>query len=184
MQRIGEVAAGREVSPERATINDLWALVIADYGVRKLRDATIVNWRYEANIKPAVGNLRAAKFGASQVRAYVAARRAAGASDPTINRELSIIRRGFRLGFRRRPADGTPGAAHLHFSMERFTMTPGARRRFPIASLRPLRFFELVRSARTRTNEYRPAPCYLELCRMRVTSYRRGPLTHSRIRAN
>jgi integrase len=33
----------------------------------------------------------------------VAARREAGASDPTINRELSIIRRGFRLGFEEDP---------------------------------------------------------------------------------
>jgi hypothetical protein len=38
-----------------------------------------------------------------QVRAYVAARRVAGASDPSFNRELSIIRRGFRLGFEEDP---------------------------------------------------------------------------------
>jgi hypothetical protein len=58
-QRIGEAASGRDVAPEKATIADLCALVIADYRVRKLRDATIVNWRYEAYIKPAVGNLLA-----------------------------------------------------------------------------------------------------------------------------
>jgi hypothetical protein len=58
-QRIGEVASGREVSPERATVDDLCALVIADYRVRRLRDASIVKWRYEANIKPAIGNLPA-----------------------------------------------------------------------------------------------------------------------------
>jgi len=98
-QRIGEAAAGRDVSPERATISDLCSLVIADYDVRKLRDAPIVKWRYEAHVKPSIGNLRAARFGASQQRAYVAGRRESGASDPTINRELSIIRRGFRLGF-------------------------------------------------------------------------------------
>ena len=34
-QRIGEIAAGRDVSPDRATINDLCALVITDYAVRK-----------------------------------------------------------------------------------------------------------------------------------------------------
>jgi hypothetical protein len=102
-QRIGEIAAGRDVSPDRATINDVCALVITDYTVRKLRDAAIVKWRYEANSKPAIGNLPAARFGASQVRAFVSARREAGASDPTINRELSIIRRGFRLGFEEDP---------------------------------------------------------------------------------
>ena len=102
-QRIGEIAAGRDVSPDRAKINDLCTLVITDYTVRKLRDAAIVKWRYEANIKPAIGNLLAARFGASQVRAFVSARREAGVSDPTINRELSIIRRGFRLGFEEDP---------------------------------------------------------------------------------
>ncbi len=98
-QRIGEIAAGKDVTPDKATIADLCALVMADYRVRKLRDANIVKWRYEAHIKPAIGNLPAARFGASQVRAYVASRRASGASDPTINRELSIVRRGFKLGF-------------------------------------------------------------------------------------
>ena len=33
----------------------------------------------------------------------MSARREAGASDPTINRELSIVRRGFRLGFEEDP---------------------------------------------------------------------------------
>jgi hypothetical protein len=64
-QRIGEIAAGRDVSPDRATINDLCALVITDYTVRKLRDAAIVKWRYDANIKPAIRNLLAARFGRS-----------------------------------------------------------------------------------------------------------------------
>src|SRR5690242_8419825 len=36
-QRIGEVAAGRRVGPERATIADLCALVVADHQMRKLR---------------------------------------------------------------------------------------------------------------------------------------------------
>lgn len=102
-QRIGEMASGRDISPERATINDLCALVLSDYRVRKLRDAKIVAWRYEANIKPAIGSLRADRFGASQVRSFIAARRQAGAEDATINRELSIIRRGFRLGYEEDP---------------------------------------------------------------------------------
>jgi hypothetical protein len=84
-QRIGESTGGRDVAPEKATIADLCSLVIADYRLRKLRDLKNVEWRYKAHIKPAIGSILAARFGAAQVRAYVAGRRADAASDATIN---------------------------------------------------------------------------------------------------
>jgi hypothetical protein len=102
-QRIGEVAGGRRVGPERATIGDLCALVIEDNRLRKLRDAQHVESRYNAHIKGILGSLLASRFGSAQVRQYVAQRRAAGASDATINRELAIVRRGFRLGAQEDP---------------------------------------------------------------------------------
>jgi integrase len=102
-QRIGDVAAGRRVGPERATIADLCALVVADNQLRKLRDAQNVAWRYNAHIEPVLGSLPASRFASAQVRQYVAQRRAAGASDGTINRELSIVRRGFKLGAQEDP---------------------------------------------------------------------------------
>ena len=80
-QRIGEAASGDvDVPSDRATIDDLYALVVADFGT-----------------------LPAARFGPRQVRRYVEDSRVAGASDATINRELSIIRRGFKLGEREDP---------------------------------------------------------------------------------
>src|SRR5580700_11076529 len=97
-QRIGEVAAGRRVGPERATIADLCNLVIEDNRTRNLRDARHVEWRYRTNIAPVLGCLLASRFGRAQVQQYVAGRRAAGASNATINRELAIVRRGFTLG--------------------------------------------------------------------------------------
>ncbi len=102
-QRIGEVAAGRRVGPERATIADLCALVVEDNQFRKLRDANHVGWRYKAHIEPVLGSLLVSRFGSAQVRQYVAQRRAAGARDSTINRELAIVRRGFRLGAQEDP---------------------------------------------------------------------------------
>lgn len=97
-QRVGEVAAGRHVGPERATIADLCKLVIEDNRLRGLRDAKHVLWRYEANVAPMLGRLMASRFGQTQIRQFIANRRAAGASNATINRELAIVRRGFRLG--------------------------------------------------------------------------------------
>lgn len=102
-QRIGEVAAGRRVGPERATIADLCALVVEDNQFRKLRDVQHVEWRYKAHIEPVLGSLLASRFGSAQVRQYVAQRRSVGASDATINRELAIVRRGFRLGAQEDP---------------------------------------------------------------------------------
>jgi len=102
-QRIGEVAAGRRVGPERATIADLCALVVEDNQLRKLRDAKHVEWRYKAHIEPVLGSVLASRFGSAQVRQYVSQRRAAGASDATINRELAIVRRGFKLGAQEDP---------------------------------------------------------------------------------
>lgn len=102
-QRIGEVAAGRRVGPERATIADLCNLVMEDNRLRNLRDARHVEYRYKANVAPLLGRLLASRFGQAQVRQYIATRRAAGASDATINRELAIVRRGFKLATREDP---------------------------------------------------------------------------------
>jgi hypothetical protein len=35
-------------------------LVLADYRLRKRRDLKIVEWRYNAHIKPSLGNIQAA----------------------------------------------------------------------------------------------------------------------------
>jgi integrase len=102
-QRIGEAAAGRHVGPERATIADLCQLVIEDNHLRKLRDAQHVEWRCKSHIEPLLGRLLASRFGPTQVRQYVAQRRAAGAADATINRELGIVRRGLQLGYEADP---------------------------------------------------------------------------------
>jgi integrase len=102
-QRVGEVAAGRRVGSEKATIEDLCNLAIADAEMRKLRDVPHLRWRYGAHIKPILGNLRASRFGPSQIREYIKRRRAEDASNSTINRELAIVRRGFRLGSHEEP---------------------------------------------------------------------------------
>jgi hypothetical protein len=44
---IGEMASGLDVTPERATIDDLFALVLADQKMRQLRDVETVEWRYK-----------------------------------------------------------------------------------------------------------------------------------------
>ena len=103
-QRIGEIAAGRRVvGPEKATIDDLFDLVVADVKLRKLRDVAHIEWRYAANIKPLLGSLLTSRFTTAQARHYIEKRQQAGASNATINRELAIVRRGFKLGAQEDP---------------------------------------------------------------------------------
>jgi integrase len=97
-KRLGEMATGRYLGivAEQTTIGNLIDLVIEDYRFRKLRSASVVEWRANAHLEP-FRKLPAMKF-ASEVKRDVAGRRAEGAEDATINRELAIIRRGFTLG--------------------------------------------------------------------------------------
>jgi len=79
------------------------ALVLADYEFRGLRTKDHVEDRWEKNIKPLLGSAPAAKLGTEGVKRYIAQRKADGAENATINRELAIIRRGFSLGAQRDP---------------------------------------------------------------------------------
>lgn len=97
-KRLEDISAGLGLTPDKCTVADLCRLVIADYRLRKLRDAKTVEWRYDAHIKPALGHIRAWKLTTAFLRRYIEERRRAGAEDATINRELAIVRRGFKLG--------------------------------------------------------------------------------------
>lgn len=97
-QRVGEVASG---SPARkagadVTVADCLGLVLADYRLRRV-DASISEMRIKSIINPLIGHERAATLNRKALWAYISTRRADGRKDSTINRELSLIRRGLRL---------------------------------------------------------------------------------------
>ena len=101
--RLGEKASGTAPTPGSVTIAEICALVINDYEITKKRSLKDVVYRVDKHLKPMIGSLRASTFGGSQIGRYVAERRTAGAEDSTINRELSIVRRGYTLALRERP---------------------------------------------------------------------------------
>ncbi len=101
--KIGEAAAGKDVSPSRATVNDICGLVLADHKLRKLRDTINVKSRIDGHLKKLLGSLLASRCTPHQIRQYVEVRRKEKAAEATINRELAILRRGFALAMREDP---------------------------------------------------------------------------------
>lgn len=103
-QRVAEAAAGQIISaPGRVTVGEICFLVLADNRLRRLRDSKTVEWRYKAHIEPAFAKFQSNRLTGTQIRSYIEDRRAAGASDATINRELSILRRAYTLAMREDP---------------------------------------------------------------------------------
>lgn len=100
--KIGDIAAGRDIVPGKATVDDLFRLVVADYRLRKLRNLRDVEWRYGANVAPVLGRKLAARVRTSDIRAY-ATERLKTASPATVNRELAILHRAFTLGKQEEP---------------------------------------------------------------------------------
>jgi len=104
-RRQGEIVTGRfsGLGPERIRLATLLDLVAANYDENGRKSAPETKWRLEAHVRPAVGHLRAAEFGSLQIKRYIAERRREDASDATINRELSIVRRAFTLALNSDP---------------------------------------------------------------------------------
>jgi integrase len=101
--KVGGAAAGNAVLPGRATISDLCALVMDNHRLRELHETRNVQYQINAHVQPILGTLRASRFGPAQARQYILQRQAEGASNATINRELAVVRRGFRLGYEAEP---------------------------------------------------------------------------------
>lgn len=102
-RRLGEIATGKYAGPERITVWDLVGLVLADYERMSRANLKIVRCVADAHIKSALGSVRAAEFGTRHVQKYISDRQKVGAANATINRELSLVRRGFSLALEHDP---------------------------------------------------------------------------------
>jgi integrase len=103
--RQGEIVTGKfaGLAPERIRVSSLIDLVIEDYTDNHRRSTTDAKLRAERHLRPRLGEIRAADFGSQQIKRYIADRRRADAANATINRELSVIRRGYSLALRSDP---------------------------------------------------------------------------------
>lgn len=94
-----EVDLRRGQEPDRSLkIDVLLDMVLTDFDVNRKKSKKHAKLRIEKHLRPWFGELQAFKCGANDFKEYASARRAAGAANGTINRELAILRRAFSLG--------------------------------------------------------------------------------------
>lgn len=99
------VRAGAAGTPQtrQIRVNDLFQLVKEDW--HRMGRASIENGvqRWETNMAPFFGSMRAQDVSNEVVLRYVRKREAEGVEGATIGRELNIVRRCFKLGLRGNP---------------------------------------------------------------------------------
>jgi integrase len=98
-KRLGEVVTGRfgGLKPERIKFVELANEVIEDYRENERATIADVERRLRLHLLPELGEIRAADFGTRDLKCYITKRRKDGAENATINRELAIVKRAFRL---------------------------------------------------------------------------------------
>lgn len=94
----GELSGG---TPEKVLISEL----LDDVLKSDIKESTRYIWEkvIEKNIRPSFGKVRAARLSTDQMDKYRESRKAAGRSDATVNRELSILRTAFHNARKRTP---------------------------------------------------------------------------------
>lgn len=102
-RKLGEIAVGKSAGAERIRIAALLQLLIEDYRRHDRADLCEAEQRVNRLLKPAFGDLRAAAFTTKILNGYIEARQKEGRQNATINRELALLRRSFRLGYEHDP---------------------------------------------------------------------------------
>lgn len=97
--REGDIARGVPVSAKvgQLRFEEAAADVVTDYRANQKRSLRDLETRIRLHLVPFFGGRRMGNIATSDARAYVAQRQAAGAANATINRELAILKRAFRL---------------------------------------------------------------------------------------
>jgi hypothetical protein len=97
--RLEEIGRGRLVGPaiEKTTFDDLAELLLTDYRINRKRSITRIEDSVE-HLRRVFTGFRAINVTSDRIMAYIGTRQNADAANGTINRELSALRRMFRLG--------------------------------------------------------------------------------------
>jgi hypothetical protein len=105
-RRIKELGSGVHVTPSKAKlkVEDGLKAVSTDYLINKRRSRGHVDRRITKHLAPFFSGRRLAAVSKGDVISYTAERLEAGAANASINRELAILKRTFKLADVQRPA--------------------------------------------------------------------------------
>jgi len=84
-------------------VSDLMPDVWSDYEKKRRRTLPWAKARWEKHLKPHFGMLLASQVGTEDLNRYITARQKEKAKDASINRELALLRRAYKLGMKARP---------------------------------------------------------------------------------
>ena len=97
--REGKISEGIPITRRtgQVRIAEILDAVLTDYRLNDRRSIRNAETRVRLHLAPAIGARRASEFTTTDVRAYALSRQKAGAANGQINRELAMLKRGFRL---------------------------------------------------------------------------------------
>jgi integrase len=96
-RRHDEMARDEFIKPQKVTMNVLFDAVAADYTARDNRSNDTLGYRLKT-LRRFFGTMKAADVSERTLERYKAERLAEGREKSTINRELAVIRRAYKLG--------------------------------------------------------------------------------------
>lgn len=104
-KRMGEISTGNFFGPavERIRVSELAEDMFRDYRINVRRSLRFTEWRWKKHMEPVFGPMRAVEVTTEAVNKYVENRKATGAENSTINRELAALKRMFSLAYRSTP---------------------------------------------------------------------------------
>jgi integrase len=104
-RRQGELVTGAfaGLAPERIRISQLLDDELDDMKLNERRSYKAVECAIRLHLRPFLGDVRAADFSTTLVKNYKTRRQSERASNASINRELTMLKRAFNLGYRADP---------------------------------------------------------------------------------
>lgn len=111
----GEAGAVRN----QTRLAELKDAMLRDYRLNEHKSLESVERRWKKHLTPYFGDIRVTDLTSERVDQYVDERKAAGASNATINRELAALKRALKIGFRNRKVQFVPPMPRLTESAPR-----------------------------------------------------------------